>query len=394
MQTSGKKILVVAPTPFFSDRGCHIRIAGQSRALSERGHRVRILTYHRGKDPAGLDVVRTPRLPWRVPVGFGPSWHKLYLDVFLFGRLLYELVVFRPDVLHCHLHEGAIAGVLLRPFYRGSIIFDSQGSLVDELSEVHFFRTHRLFFAPFRFLEAAIYRFSRHIVVSNEANRRELVHGFNVPPEKVSIVPDGALEERTVAPTPERRMCRESYGVPDGALCIVYGGALTPVAGVEALIEIARELSRLRKDVHWIVAGSPNIEALRARVHGEGLADIVSVCPLPFEDLPCLLRAGDIAISLKQPTTQGNLKLVYYALAKLPIVCYDQESNRAIIGDGASYLSQAAPVSLQAKALSTVLDTPKEKLRAIADLARSHIEAHYSSDAIVATLEDAYARGR
>ena len=43
-------ILVVAPTPFFSDRGTHIRILEEALALEKRGHHLTIATYHIGQD--------------------------------------------------------------------------------------------------------------------------------------------------------------------------------------------------------------------------------------------------------------------------------------------------------------------------------------------------------
>ena len=43
-------ILVVAPTPFFSDRGTHIRILEEALALEQLGHTVTIATYHIGKN--------------------------------------------------------------------------------------------------------------------------------------------------------------------------------------------------------------------------------------------------------------------------------------------------------------------------------------------------------
>jgi len=61
------KVLVVAPTPFFSDRGTHIRILEEALALEKRGIEVTIATYHIGQDfPASLnshiDVRRIRRL--------------------------------------------------------------------------------------------------------------------------------------------------------------------------------------------------------------------------------------------------------------------------------------------------------------------------------------------
>ena len=50
------KILVIAPTPFFADRGCHIRIYEEARALIKKGHKIDIYTYHNGRDIKGLNI--------------------------------------------------------------------------------------------------------------------------------------------------------------------------------------------------------------------------------------------------------------------------------------------------------------------------------------------------
>ena len=51
------KILVLAATPFFSDRGCHIRILNEAEGLKKAGHQVRICAYALGKDVPGIETV-------------------------------------------------------------------------------------------------------------------------------------------------------------------------------------------------------------------------------------------------------------------------------------------------------------------------------------------------
>ncbi len=41
----GKKILMLAPTPFFSDRGCHIRVLNSYLRLKNQGNKITLLTY-------------------------------------------------------------------------------------------------------------------------------------------------------------------------------------------------------------------------------------------------------------------------------------------------------------------------------------------------------------
>src|SRR4026209_853150 len=104
------RVLMVAPTPFFGDRGCHIRILEEVRALRGLGVESLVATYAVGHEHPEASTVRTPRAPWvkTLPVGFSP--HRPYLDGLLFGTTLRAARRFRPDILHGHLHEGAAIG--------------------------------------------------------------------------------------------------------------------------------------------------------------------------------------------------------------------------------------------------------------------------------------------
>ena len=52
----GLRVVMVAPTPFFSDRGCHVRILEEARGLIRLGAEVTLCTYFLGDTPEGLDV--------------------------------------------------------------------------------------------------------------------------------------------------------------------------------------------------------------------------------------------------------------------------------------------------------------------------------------------------
>jgi hypothetical protein len=89
------KILVIAPTPFFSDRGTHIRILEEAYALEGRGHSVTIATYHIGKEIADdlhsrIDVRRIRRLLfWYQKLEAGPDWQKIILDLLLIKKVFF-----------------------------------------------------------------------------------------------------------------------------------------------------------------------------------------------------------------------------------------------------------------------------------------------------------------
>src|SRR5207237_2372282 len=101
------KIMMVAPTSFFSSYGCHVRIAEEADALRSLGHQVTVVTYHNGSDWNGLPLERTPAIPWRTNYEVGSSRHKLAFDVLLGAKVLAVALRERPDIIHAHLHEGA-----------------------------------------------------------------------------------------------------------------------------------------------------------------------------------------------------------------------------------------------------------------------------------------------
>src|SRR5262249_19698739 len=106
----GLRILTIAPTPFFGDYGCHVRILEELRALQAIGHRGLPCTAPSGRAVDGLRVQRAPRPPGRWHARPGSSRHKLYLDCLLGLSALRAAAAFRPALVHGHLHEGAFIG--------------------------------------------------------------------------------------------------------------------------------------------------------------------------------------------------------------------------------------------------------------------------------------------
>ena len=127
------RVLMVAPTPFFGDRGCHIRILEEVRALRGLGVETLVATYAVGRDHPEVRTVRAPRVPWvkTLPVGFSP--HRPYLDGLLFGTTLRAARRFRPDILHGHLHEGAAIAAVVGRLVRRPAVADLQGSVAGEM---------------------------------------------------------------------------------------------------------------------------------------------------------------------------------------------------------------------------------------------------------------------
>jgi hypothetical protein len=106
------QILMIAPTSFFADYGCHVRIWEEIQALQRLGHRVVLTTYHNGDNMPGIDIRRSWDVPWVKRAMVGSSRHKIYLDAALSWRSLRVALAARPTIIHAHLHEGVLIGAV------------------------------------------------------------------------------------------------------------------------------------------------------------------------------------------------------------------------------------------------------------------------------------------
>ncbi|MBA4395519.1 MAG: glycosyltransferase family 1 protein, partial [Desulfobacca sp.] len=187
------KILMIAPTPFFADRGCHMRILGEIQALQKLGHEIILCTYPIGRDIPGIKTIRSLKIPWYHKLEAGSSWHKFYIDALLFLKTLKVFWREKPDIIHGHLHEGAILGHFVRKFSfrKVPLVFDAQGSLTKELLTYSFFKQGSVLQKLFWSLEKWISRMPEYTVGSNGSVSDFLIQEMHLPTSKVETVIDG-----------------------------------------------------------------------------------------------------------------------------------------------------------------------------------------------------------
>src|SRR4051812_12972607 len=140
------KILAIAPTPFFVDRGGHVQIYEQARALQNLGNTLELCTYHIGRDMPGITTYRIARVPWYKKTDAGPSYQKLYLMVMLFFLSWREIRRFKPDILHGHGWDGCWIACTLSKLTGVPFVFDMQGSFTGEIVAHGYAKTNSLFF--------------------------------------------------------------------------------------------------------------------------------------------------------------------------------------------------------------------------------------------------------
>lgn len=363
------RVLGIAPTPFFADRGCHVRILEEAYALQALGHHVTICAYHLGRTPAGLTVHRIPRIPWYSKLDAGPSWHKYYVDMLLTVRALLSGLRDKPDIVHAHLHEGVFIGYFVSRILDVPLVFDLQGSLIGEMLAHEFIADRGVFFRLNRFLETLTTQMADVILASSVGAATYLREDPDLNAKKVHVVPEG-IDVDVYARCPDRHRVRESLGIDAESVACVYLGLLYPYQGIDALIRSAPEAFAACPALHFLVIGFPNEEHYERLAAETGYGDRFHfVGRVQYEDLPSYLVAGDLAVTPKDSRTEANSKIYNFMAAGLPVVAYDTPTNHSILGDLGTYAPRGDEAAL-ARAVGEVAGDPV-RMRAVGLAARA-----------------------
>lgn len=378
------RVLMVAPTSFFSDYGGHIRILEESYTLQELNQELAIVTYYKGSDMPDLDIRRTAPLPYRTDYEVGSSRHKLAFDVYLAAKTIREGLRFRPDVVHGHMHEGALIGGVLAKMLRVPLVFDFQGSLTAEMVDHNFLDKNGRFYPIAHRLEQRITDWFPDAILTSSLYARELLHEeFKIPQERIYALPDCANTTRfdpAKFSAEAKNQIKRQLGIPLDRTIIAYLGLMTDYQGIPHLIETAVRLKEAGENTHFLMMGYPNVEHYQTLAQNKGVAAFMTFTgKVEYRDAPLYLSLGDIAVAPKMSTTEGSGKVLNYMALAQPIVAYDSPVHREYLADLGVY-APAGDIHAFSQAVQLLLhDTEKREIlgkclreRAIAKYSWSH----------------------
>ena len=358
---------MIAPTPFYSGRGTHMRILHEAEALAEKGHKIIIVTYHIGDNPPRLHpnitIKRINRFFWwYTKRESGPNWQKLILDLLLFIKVLRICKRTKPKILHGHLHEGVLIGWFVKKllFYRKLVLIgDFHGTLVNEMRSHGYLRFGIIqnFFAC---IEKIVLRLPCRAFVSSPG----LKHAVEIDDKtsEVFVLSDApTLESRSKHKvTPANNLLKTDLP------CVVYTGGFTPDKGIETLFQVIAYSLKKGLSCQWILAGSP-LKLLSVPSDIKKAVTVIS--PLDHDKLETILKHADVACEPKQgDVLQGSGKLLNYMYAGVPPVCFDGPAQRFYLGEKLAPLLIAKDIARFHDILKNLLDMPADEKRKLKSL--------------------------
>jgi len=383
------RILLLAPHPFYQERGTPISVDLLIRALSERGDLVDVLTFHEGENRhyAGVRIHRIQPPCFGIRnIRPGPSIKKLICDLYLLAAFARRLRQEQYDIIHA-VEESAFMAMGLKPFSSLPFIYDMDSSLATQLTDKY--RLLRPFAGLLRFIESLPVRSAEVVMPMCEALAREIRH---YGPRHVAVIKDVSLLDAGnagsgPAPLPARGSVpaqaplREALGI-QGPITM-YIGNLESYQGIDLLLESFALVHRQMADVSLIVIGGipADIASYLQAAEKQGIADNVHFLgKRPVSDLHAYMRQADVLVSPRIKGLNTPMKIYSYLHSGVPVLATDLPTHTQVMDQSTARL--AAPVALDfANGWLALLQNPSRgaelALRARALIEREHSYAAF-----------------
>lgn len=382
-----RRVLVVAPQPFYQDRGTPIAVWQVLQALAELGRPVDLLTLPIGSEVSAkrLRIFRSAN-PFGVrdiPVGF--SLRKVVLDVPLTVALAQRLARECYACIHA-VEEAAFPAAILARRHGIPLLYDMQSSLAEQLARVGPFGC-----APARAALNAMERWllQRSTLVVTSAGLAERVRGI-IPGTPVrewhypSAPADSSLEAVL--------SLRTRLGLSGPGPVVLYSGTFEAYQGLPELIAAIPAVRAQVPGATFVFVGADPANGLVAHAGAEPLVEsgaLRIVDRQPRAEMAAFLALADVLVSPRAYGGNLPLKVFDYLAAGRPIVATDIPTHRTVLTEDRAVLVAPRTDAL-AQGILTVLGDPG-LARRLAAAGRRYADAHFGWRRFVGSVESLYA---
>ena len=336
------RILLLAPHPFFQQRGTPMAERMTIEVLLAGGHEVEVLAYHEGEDPGlpGCLVRRIPAPPFVRGVRPGFSWQKVVCDAVMLGHALGLVASRRYDLLHA-VEESAFMALAAKALFGVPYVYDMDSGLAQQMVDK---------LPPLRHLRRLLDWCERRAVRGSVA----------------VLAVCRALEEQALAAHPERRVARiedvsllapaNGHGAErladlsgGSGPIVLYVGNLEPYQGIDLLLEgFAGARDRVPEARLVVIGGEPAERArYAARSRELGLdGEVVFAGPRPVERLGDYLAQATVLVSPRIAGHNTPMKVYSYLDSGRPLLATRLPTHTQVLDDEVACLVEPRAAAL------------------------------------------------
>lgn len=214
-----------------------------------------------------------------------------------------------------------------------------------------------------RFTLRCQYRLSDHIFVHTERMKQELIEGFGVYKDRVTVIPFGinnAVPNTDFTPQDARRR----LGIDKGTRTILFFGNIAPYKGVEHLIAAFRQIRTRHRDSLLIIAGRPKGRERYWRTIEDGVRDevrngtiLLRADYIPDNETEIYFKAADVLALPYTHIYQSGVLFLGYSFG-IPAIATDVGSFAGDIVEGETgFLCKPSDSADLARAIDTYFDS-------------------------------------
>jgi glycosyltransferase involved in cell wall biosynthesis len=338
-------ILLLAPHPFYTNRGTPIAVKYLCEGLSALGHQLDVLTYHVGEAISlpGVTVHRIHKPPFIRRVPIGPSWQKLICDFYLAVEMRRMLRRKRYDLVHAVEESAFLAARSGIPF-----VYDMDSLMSRQIVEK----------SPLLWPAAKVFAFLEH---------HALRHCIGAVAVCESIAQTARQYQRNVQVLPDVAMAGDAPGdLPEAVISakgirLMYVGNMQRYQGVDLMVQaFALIIPEHPEAVLVLVGGTPEeIREQQRRTDALGTgAQVIFAGQAPVEALGRVLAHADILVSPRIKGDNTPMKLYSYLLSGKPVLATRLATHTQVVGDEQALLVEPT-VEAMAKGMDRLLRSPE-----------------------------------
>lgn len=378
------RILVLAPHPFYQDRGTPIDVRLVLRVLTARRNtQVDLVTYHEGEDVdlPNLRIHRIGHVPGVSDVRPGFSYKKLVCDVLFFFKAWQLVREHTYDFIHAG-EEAVFFAMLFKRLYGIPFAYDLDSSIAQQLVEKK--PLLRAFSAIFDRMEQAAIRDSLiNFPVCNALADLCEKRGSS---RTVTLHDISQLEDPEAA-DPHR--VRREIG-REGTV-FLYSGNLEAYQGIDLLLESFTIASAQASDLALVIVGGVREDIARYRAKASRLGISESTFFLgsrPFEQLGDYLAGADVLVCPRIRGVNTPMKIFPYLHSGKPVLATDLRTHNQILTSNEAHLAPATPEGFAEGMLRLARDASLRQR--LGRNGRAFVERNHTYEAHRDRLNDAY----
>lgn len=249
------------------------------------------------------------------------------------------------SMVHCRSYVAAAAGLRISRKLQVPFLFDMRGFWVDERVDSGLWNLgnpfFRLLYKRYKKKERKYFGESAHIISLTLKGKKELVSFYDVPAEKVTVIPccaDLVLFDYTKIKEQQKDLLRESLSVLPGTPVVSYLGSLGGWYLTKEMLEFFKVLKTKSGNAVFLFITHDSKEKILALAASTGIEEeAIRVIPAARNDVPLMLSISDWNIffikdayskKASSPTKQGEVMAM-----GVPVICND-------IGDTGDIVTQ------------------------------------------------------